>query len=502
MRRLKIKSSPPLLALTLLVGGFGAGLSPRVSAEVILDSELTSELVSAPSDVENLEAYPGDTTVTLTWDAATAEGGVDGYSVYMGLGSYVENGAYNLGDIDVGDKTTTIVDGLTNGMTYYFAVKAYDEEGRTSEDFSNEAEATPERSNVGDYTGPMVASAKAVTNTLVQVEFSEAVQLPDDASSAFSLEAFDGTFIEVLSAYVSQEDPRTVFLVTAEQSAGAQYVLTAGIQVEDTAGNPVSSGTSDTALFTGSALEKTEADPDEGTANASSIDSNEDFKVESVLNEESSEILLSFSQNLSTVEVGAFTLQLAQDASTVLEVLAVSVDVDVPSQVTLVTEDMEPGFDYILSMDESVLNEAGESLSLENRDVEFTAKTIDLKDVIAPEDITKFLAEITGEDSILLTWTPSVDSAGDLAKHLLYQSMDGGLNFESALTLSKTADAYEVEGLTPGESYTFKITAVDENGNESEGIMTTITLPETGPELLLLVPFALAAGFVSRRKKD
>lgn len=475
----------------MLLSVFSLSSSALVSAEVI---------ASVPSDVENLQAFPGDSEVTLTWDAATAEGGVDGYTVSMGLKSYEDAGSYNLGETDVGDKTTYTVENLTNGMTYYFAVKAYDADGNSSEDYSNEAEATPESSNVGDYTGPMVSSAEAVSNTLVQIEFSEAVVLPTDGASAFSLEASDGTFVEVLSAYVSEEDSSTVFLVTGEQIAGAQYLLTAGIQVEDSAGNPVSSGTSDTALFTGSSLEKSETETDPET---DSTTSDEDFKVEVVENEETNELVLSFSQKVGYVDASSFTLQLADDATEELEVLAVSVDTDDATQVTLVTEDMEPGFDYVLTMDETVLNEAGDSLSLENREVEFTAKTIDLEDVIAPEDITNLLAEVLGEDSVLVTWTASVDSAGDLAKYYFYQSMDGGVSFDDALTVSKDAEEYEVDGLTPGETYTFKVTAVDENGNESEGIMTTVTLPEAGPELLLLVPLALlGAGVASRRKKD
>ncbi len=483
------------IMLATLVSLLGSGT--MVSAEVILDDASTG-----PSDVENLQLFPGDAQVTLMWDAATDDSGVDGYRVYMGLESYELKKAYNLGDNDVGDKTTTVVTGLTNGMTYYFAVKAYDEDGNESEDFSNEVEGTPEASNVGDFTGPMVTDAEAVSNTLVAVEFSEPVLLPTEGASAFALESSDGTFIEVLSAYVSQEDSKTVFLVTAEQTAGAQYLLTAGIQVSDAAGNPVDSGTSDTALFTGSSLEKTD---DNSTitveASSNSDSSDEDFKVERVENDESNELILFFSQKLGYVDVSSFTIQNADDATEEIEVLAVSVSEEDATQVTLITEDLEPGFDYILSMEESVLNEGGDKLTLENREVEFSIKTIDLEDLIAPEDITKLFAEVTDESAVLLTWTGSVDSAGDLAKYLLYQSMGANKDFDDAISLSASTEEYSVDELTPGETYSFKVTAVDENGNESEGILTTITLPEAGPELLLFVPLALAgAGFVTRKK--
>lgn len=479
--------------------------APLASAEV--DSEDSS---SAPSEVENLVAYPGDGQVTLNWDAATDNTGVDGYTVYTGLDSYDARGSYNLGTTDVGDTTSYVMDNLTNGMTYYFAVKAYDDEGNDSASYSNEVDATPEESNTGDFTGPMVTHAEAVSSTLVQVEFSEAVSLPSDPSSAFALEASDGTFVEVLSGYVSEEDSATVFLVTATQIAGAEYTLTAGIQVEDLAGNPVSSGTSDTALFTGSALEIVPttgpSDSGDNTADASSTDVtvDEGFMVEEAEATDTNELVLHFSQKVTTPDVSSFTIEMAEDASEVLEVLAISVNADDETEVTLVTEDMEPGFDYVLTMDEAVLNEGGDSLSEEERTVEFTAKTIDIADEIAPEDITNFLSEATSEDTVLLSWEPSVDSAGDLAKYLLYRSTDGGDSFgDSAVTIEADADEYEVDELTAGETYTFKVTAVDENGNESEGLMTTVTLPEAGPELLVLGLMALAgAGVATRKKRD
>ncbi len=463
---------------------------------------------SAPSTVENLVAYPGDSQVVLNWDAATDDTGIDGYTVYTGLDPYESRGSYNLGTTDVGDTTSYVMDNLTNGMTYYFAVKAYDADGNDSASYSNEVDSTPEESNTGDFTGPMVTHAEAVSSTLVQVEFSEAVSLPSDPSSAFALEASDGTFVEVLSGYVSEEDAATVFLVTDTQIAGAEYTLTAGIQVEDLAGNPVSSGTSDTALFTGSALASVPSTgtTDSGTADASTSDVtvDEGFMVEEVEATDTNELVLHFSQKVTTPDVSSFTIEMAEDASDVLEVLAISVNADDQTEVTLVTEDMEPGFDYVLTMDEALLNEGGDSLSEEERTVEFTAKTIDLEDLIAPEDITAFLSDATSEDTVLLSWEPSVDSAGDLAKYLLYRSTDGGDSFSSsAVTIESDADEYEVDELTAGETYTFKVTAVDENGNESEGLMTTVTLPEAGPELLVLGLMALAgAGVATRKKRD
>ncbi len=471
------------LALLSLVGSMAA------SAEIVDTSEL-------PSMVEGLEAVPGDSQVELTWDAATDNGGVEGYYVYVGLSSVAtEGGNYTFPSSDAGNTTTYTVDNLSNGVTYYFAVTAYDEDGNESEFYSDEAEATPEDSEIADYTAPTVKSAAAVTNALVEVTFSEAVELPEDASSAFALTADDGTALQVMDAYVS-DDAATVFIVTDLQEAGTEYELTAGIGIEDLAGNPVESGTSDTAFFTGSGVEKEEPTTDE-------LDkANDDFMVDDVEATEVNELELTFTQEVQTADADAFRIQEENDATQEIDVLAVSIDEDDATKVTLVTEEMEPGMDYVLTLDDTVFNTDGDSVAEDNMEVDFTSMTLDLSDLVAPEDITKFLAEALDEDSVKLTWVESVDTAGDLAEYLLYQSMDGGVTFDDAIEIVSSAEEYEVNGLTAGETYTFKVTAVDESGNESEGVMSTVTLPESGPGLLALGGLSLlGAGAWTRKKK-
>ena len=72
--------------------------------------------------------------VTLAWNASS--GPVAGYRVYYGVasGSYTNNA-------NAGNTTTYTVANLTDGRTYYFAVKAYGTAGNES-GFSNEVSAT------------------------------------------------------------------------------------------------------------------------------------------------------------------------------------------------------------------------------------------------------------------------------------------------------------------------------------------------------------------------
>jgi hypothetical protein len=80
-----------------------------------------------------LVSFPSDSAVQikLAWDPSITPD-VAGYRVYYGIAS----GAYGT-PIDVGNVTTCTLDGLTQGVTYYMAVTAYDTTHYES-DYSNE----------------------------------------------------------------------------------------------------------------------------------------------------------------------------------------------------------------------------------------------------------------------------------------------------------------------------------------------------------------------------
>jgi hypothetical protein len=457
-----------------------------------------------PSHVENLEVFPGDEEATLTWDPATDDTGVAGYNVYSGLSSVSEDGGtYTFGSQDVGDVTTYIYDSLQNGVTYYFAVTAYDEAGNTSGNYSLEVEVTPEASEVGDFTEPTVTDASALTSTLLTVEFSEDIVLPSGAASAFSIESAEGEMLEIYDAYLS-DDPTVVFVVTAEQTAGAQYILTAGIDIEDEAGNPIVSGTSDTAVFTGSAVdEMVDEDMDENEVEDEvTVPVGDGFMLELVDSVELNELVLTFSEEVGNADPDSFTIQLLDNALIDVPVLAVSIDDEDASVVTLVTEDMEAGYEYMLSIDDLVLNKDGAALSGDSEGYEFVALTLDLADLVAPEDVTDLLASAVDETTALVSWTASIDSAGDLAEYLVYRSVDG-TTFGPSMSVDKALAEYEEDNLTPGATYTYKVTAKDVNNNESDGELVTITLPETGPAMAALFGLSLlGAGAVTRRRKE
>ncbi len=481
----------------------------RALVLVMTFSSMTAfALSAAPADVTGLKAEPSDRTVTLSWDAATDDQGVTGYYVYAGLSSVEQkgDGFYTYGSTDVGNVTQYVYTGLSNDVTYYFAVTAYDAEDQESAFYSNEAEATPSEAETVDVTAPKVLSVDALANTMIELEFSEDVILPKEGGSAFSIESATGDNLAVVDAYVSNQDASHVFVVTAAQTEGTRYILTAGILVEDVAGNPIVSGTSDTAVFTGTAVVASATTPTSSDVDASDrvLSADDEFIMESVEVVSETELLITFTSEVGEASADSFLLEEDDAAGAKLEILAATISEDDAREVTLLTEKLAAGTDYVLTADDTLTSDAGFSLSdaEDARKVPFTAPTLDLADLVPPEDVTAFLSKFLDENTVTLSWTASQDSAGDLAKYFLYQKGENDTAYADPITLAKNLTAYTVDGLTPGATYTFKVTALDENGNESKGVTSTVTLPEAGPEMWGFLALSMMGGLALTRRKS
>jgi RHS repeat-associated protein len=105
-----------------------------------------------------------------------------------------------------------------------------------------------------------------------------------------------------------------------------------------------------------------------------------------------------------------------------------------------------------------------------NLNTSVTPVTATLSDVVPPEDITKLQAQ-SFVDKLLLSWTHSANSAGDLSGYKVYQ--------DTTLvdTLAATTNTFELTGLSAATAYPIKVTAFDTDGYESSGAsLTAVTL--------------------------
>lgn len=485
-------------------------LASVAAAELVVDAE-------APSDVENVSAVAGDSLVILSWDVATDDVGVVGYNVYVGLETVGGEGeTYTFDPFDVGDVVSAEISDLENDTTYYFAVTALDSAGNESGNFSFEVSATPEAGLGGeeDEIAPTVVEAEAHSMIEVDIEFSEEVELPElNPEQAFSIEAEETLeLLEVLDAEVLEDEDveegkegMVVRLTTEEQIKDVNYILTATIDVTDPAGNPIVSGTSDTASFLGSDVAP-EAGDEDGPV------------VESVEFVDYTHLMVNFDEAVVLGLNPSENFEVQKDGSSVLvEVLEVVLGENTKNgfddaSAILTVESLTAGDTYIVTVagisdeDVNMIGDEnsgsvvipGESAEGEGEgEVEVEGELVDPAQLLASS-----LKEVVNEGdvwNVLLSWTLPGESISMAQK--LYMSVNGA-NYNDLASLAATDAEYTAEALAAGD-YWFKLTQVDAEGNESEGLVSKVNLTDTGPGVAGMVLFSLGLGrYINRRKKQ
>jgi hypothetical protein len=497
-----------LLILGLIVSLSTAGLPAAMAQELI--PETVAQADSAfPSDVENLKAAAGDAKITLSWDTATDNVGVKGYKIFYGTNSVTDdNASYTEGPIDVGNAISYEVDGLTNGTAYFFAVTAYDAAGNESEFYSNEATATP-MVGAGENTGtdleaPKVVSATAITKNNIRVAFSEKVVLPASTpEAAFNVrEDLTGVNLTITSAAIDNADllGRTVLLTTPDQVGGVNYVLTAGLEIKDMAGNPIVSGTSDTASFVGSTLTEEELKPVAETDTTAPS-----FVQVQALNPTTVEVTFSEPVVLKADARDNFIVNEVADPNQIIEIQKVTLDGS-GMKASLTTMPMSAKQYNLIGL--QLMDTAGNEMDIANSGTTFNGVAGDV--VVEPTETPTgveqaaqdLMAKAISKMAVQLSWGANEEKLANIANFVVYMSSDLGATYGQGISLDTAARMYDFEDLQEGMVYYFKLTSKNAAGQESEPIVTYLTLPKTGPGLaLLLLGSAGAGAFVTRKKK-
>jgi cysteine-rich repeat protein len=260
--------------------------------------------------------------------------------------------------------------------------------------------------------------------------------------------------LEIMTAEMDEEDETgaTVLLGTAEQTLNVNYIVTAGVAITDLADNPIISGNADSGLFTGTDIEPAGGEGEEEVTEPAEEPEVSEESVEPPVEEEGGEGVMAVCGN-GIVEGN----EECDDGN-------------------LVSDDGCSGICF--------------------KDT----------DIIPPENITQLVLsfkESLEKFIIVMNWTASIDSYGDLVDQILYQSMDLGGTYDSGKSLGPDITHYELPDMEGGQEYTFKITTKDAAGNESVGVVKSIRLPQTGVGVgLLLLGSAGLAGRLLRRKKQ
>jgi len=484
------------LAVTVMPGAYAAAPSDTIP----------------PDDTENLQIQVYDGAVLLSWDVATDNTAVTGYKIYSGPTEVTpESGEYSNPVIDAGNQIKYLITGLTNGTKIYFVVTAYDAAGNESDNYSNPVYGVPDTTygtppadmlhTASDEESPTVADAEALDMETVKVVFSEAVVMPSSApeTSFTIINNATSETLAVKSVKMDDEDilGKTMFLTTDTQEGGAEYILTAGIQIEDTGGNPIISGTSDTAAFIGSTVEPGSdltGDLPEDDVTAPTLVSAKSINKTTVTVTFSEPVIM------DSDPVTNFEITEKADPAKTLEITAVTKNAQ-GSIVILKTSDQQ-SVSYTLTVT-GLLDEAGNELDVNANTKDFEGN---FQEVVAPpagltpQNVKNFIASIVRELVIKLTWVKAEDMS--VVDQVLYKSTDGGKKYDAGTSLGAERHEVELTGLTPGQEYYFKLTTKNEAGKESTGMISHIMLPATGPGVLLLIGASMGlAAFKNRKKK-
>jgi hypothetical protein len=127
-------------------------------------------------------------------------------------------------------------------------------------------------------------------------------------------------------------------------------------------------------------------------------------------------------------------------------------------------------------------------------------------DTDSPEAPGQPTLEVLGPDSIKLTWTPSSDE--DIDKYIIQRSEKSQGPWENIEEVDSSQTSYTDENLKPGTMYYYKIVAMDDSGNPSEGShwMGKETYAEMPWLLLILIiviiTVILSVALAAKKKKN
>ena len=144
--------------------------------------------------------------LSLAWDASPGPS-VAGYVVYYGLvpGVYIFS-------VDVGNATTYTINGLANGTTYYFTVKAYST-SRVFSDPSNQVGGVPSNAFTDDPLIPGVSVVRAIHIVELRARI-------DALRTRFALPAFSWTDPVIVPGVVTI---KSVHVMQMRSALGAVY---------------------------------------------------------------------------------------------------------------------------------------------------------------------------------------------------------------------------------------------------------------------------------------
>ncbi|WDT71319.1 MAG: fibronectin type III domain-containing protein [Candidatus Manganitrophus sp.] len=376
----------------------------------------------------------------LTWDP-NSEGDLAGYRVYVGL----LPGVYSP-PIDVGRVTSWTVPNLTAGLTYHFAITAYDTDGNES-GFSNEARKTIPLLN--DLIAPLISSITNSNRTLNSALITWGTDEPADTRIEYGTTTAYGLTTPLVSSLVTVHSQTLSNLL-----AGTLYHYR--VLSRDAAGNLA---TSADQVFT--TLSDTTTPTVPGNVSGAALSTTQ----------------INLTWSVSTDNVGVAGYRIYRNG----------VEIGARSVPTFSDGGLTP--DTLYSYRVAAYDAAG-NLSAQSAAV--SVRTLAPADTSAPVISGMGAVNITAGGA-LISWSTNEPSDTQIE----YGTTTAFGSFTAIVPTLVTAHAQSLSGLLPSTLYHYRVRSRDAAGNlavSNNGSFTTAALPDT---TLPSVPTNVGAAAVS-----
>jgi len=384
------------------------------------------------------KAWAGSSLI-VSWSPNT-EPDLKGYKVYFGTASR----SYGP-PVDVRLDTTYAVVNLTEGVTYYFAVTAYDTAG-------NESDYSVEVSGIApDRTAPQLTTVQAVSLTGVDVTFSEPVEKTSAEDKAnYSIDKG----ITVLAATLDGNGT-VVHLTTTAHQEGQTYTLRVS-NVRDVADVPNTIAANSSLSYT-TPVSTSDTTPPQLVSIAVVSLSQIDVRFSEALEQASAETAGNY-----TIDSGVSVLQAALDGSSVL--------------VHLTTTAHTPGQNYTLRVSHIRDRAPTPNTIAANSALSYTVP-LNNTDTTPPQLTSLTVISLTQID---VRFSEAVEEAS--AETVSNYGIDGGVTVTQA-TLDGNAVVVHLTTTThtAGQSYTLRVSNVRDRAPTPNTIAANSFLSYTVP---------------------
>jgi alpha-tubulin suppressor-like RCC1 family protein len=231
-------SISPLINGTSYQVSVAAGVGSSVGSFGLYGASDEATPRTTPSSPQNLQLAGGDTSIDVSWDPPSSDGGaeISAYELTLVAGSTTINKTF--------DELTlaTSVSGLTNGTTYSVSVVAVNEAGNSATPLAGTQKAltTPSAPNVttiGPATTTLTTQSISSDGSVATLTFASATNLLEGNVVDISglTDTFNGTDVEIIAVTSS---PYTISynafndMVVSSTTTSAGTVRLAGIYVE------------------------------------------------------------------------------------------------------------------------------------------------------------------------------------------------------------------------------------------------------------------------------